>query len=321
MLWELEERHWRSIGVFALNTLRITGVSIACYPTIVLTTWEGNVVVEEWSTAATSAQRLLSLPHHKSDLSAGDCCGSFVQFDASSGVFVISRAISQELFLLDETLSMVLFSAHFDTFFRGLVVASSCVFAFTNGGVFSFFMPAMEWLKACPLCLDHFRSAEASSSLSDCRMKHAAQQCFGALEVEVHANHLRIGRDGSWRVLYLRKRVLDVCLLSDTEIMLANAAEVFVVDAVSLQKIASCELDGNRIHEMTIIQHGRNEVYLVYGWTNERREAAVSFQRGCFHDSGNEVEMELMPPRTIPKESGDEPRTLVDVKDNTPVFE
>ena len=36
MLWELEDRHWRSIGVFALNTLRITGVSIACYPTIVL---------------------------------------------------------------------------------------------------------------------------------------------------------------------------------------------------------------------------------------------------------------------------------------------
>ncbi len=59
----------------------------------------------------------------------------------------------------------------------------------------------------------------------------------------------RIGRDGSWRVLYLRKRVFDVCLLSDTEIMLANAAEVFVVDVVSLQKIASCELDGNRIHE------------------------------------------------------------------------
>lgn len=90
-------------------------------------------------------------------------------------------------------------------------------------------------------------------------MKHAAQQRFGTLEVEVHANHLwwwgcqvrrrRIGRDGSWRVLYLRKRVLDVCLLSDTEIMLANAAEVFVVDVVSLQKIASCELDGNRIHE------------------------------------------------------------------------
>lgn len=41
---------------------------------------------------------------------------------------------------------------------------------------------------------------------------------------------------------------------------------------------------------MTIIQHSRNEVYLVYGWTNERREAAVSFQRVCFHDSGNEVE-------------------------------
>ena len=29
------------------------------------------MVVEEWSTAATSTQRLLSLPHHKSDLSAG----------------------------------------------------------------------------------------------------------------------------------------------------------------------------------------------------------------------------------------------------------
>ena len=81
MLWELEDRHWRSIGVFALSTLRITGVSIACFPTIVLSssspplsslgTWEGNVVVEEWSTATTSAQRLLSLPHHKTDLSAG----------------------------------------------------------------------------------------------------------------------------------------------------------------------------------------------------------------------------------------------------------
>lgn len=31
--------------------------------------------------------------------------------------------------------------------------------------------------------------------------------------------------------------------------------------------------------------------------------------------------MDLMPPRNIPKENGDEPRTLVDVKDNTPVFE
>lgn len=93
-----------------------------------------------------------------------DCCGSFVQFDASSGVFVISRAISQELFLLDETLSTVLFSAHFDTFFRGLVVASSCVFAFTNGGVFSFFVPAVEWLKACPLCLDHFVLARGSGN-------------------------------------------------------------------------------------------------------------------------------------------------------------
>ena len=90
-------------------------------------------------------------------------------------------------------------------------------------------------------------------------MKHAAQQRFGALEVEVHANHLwwwwrrvrsrRVGRNGSWHVLYLRKRVLDVCLLSDVEIMLANAAEVFVVDAVSLKRIASCELEGNRIHE------------------------------------------------------------------------
>ena len=29
------------------------------------------MVVEEWSIAAISAQRLLSLPHHKSDLSAG----------------------------------------------------------------------------------------------------------------------------------------------------------------------------------------------------------------------------------------------------------
>lgn len=87
-----------------------------------------------------------------------------MQFDASSGVFVISRAISQELFLLDETLSMVLFSAHFDTFFRGLVAASSCVFAFTNGGVFSFFVPAVEWLKACPLCLDHFVLARGSGN-------------------------------------------------------------------------------------------------------------------------------------------------------------
>ena len=54
---------------------------------------------------------------------------------------MISRAISQELFLLDETLSMVLFSAHFDTFF-----------------------PAVEWLKACPLCLDHFVLARGSGN-------------------------------------------------------------------------------------------------------------------------------------------------------------
>lgn len=36
MLWELEDHHWRSVGVFELNTLRITGISIARYPTIVL---------------------------------------------------------------------------------------------------------------------------------------------------------------------------------------------------------------------------------------------------------------------------------------------
>lgn len=78
-----------------------------------------------------------------------------MQFDSSSDVFVISRSISQELFLVDETLSTVLFCTHFDTFFRGLVVASSCVYAFTNCDVFSFFVPDVDWLKACPLCLEH----------------------------------------------------------------------------------------------------------------------------------------------------------------------
>lgn len=50
-------------------------------------------------------------------------------------------------------------------------------------------------------------------------------------------------------MLYLRKRILDVCLLSDKEIMIANAAEVFVVDAASLKKVASCEMGRKRIHE------------------------------------------------------------------------
>lgn len=81
MIWSLHERRWDSIGVFPINSLRVTGITIVRYPTIVLSaaaespsplaTWEGNVVVVEWNEDASYSERSLSIPLGRPELSVG----------------------------------------------------------------------------------------------------------------------------------------------------------------------------------------------------------------------------------------------------------
>ena len=85
MIWSLRERRWDSIGGFPINSLRVPGLTIVRYPTIVLSaaaespsplaTWEGNVVVVEWNEDASYSERSLSIPLGRPELSVG---GMFV---------------------------------------------------------------------------------------------------------------------------------------------------------------------------------------------------------------------------------------------------
>ena len=67
-------------------------------------------------------------------------------------MLVFTRAVAKELFILDASLSALLFYAHFDVFFRGLALTdTSVVHAFSNDAVYSLQIPSIEWLSACPI--------------------------------------------------------------------------------------------------------------------------------------------------------------------------